>query len=84
MTDSDLQHPSTALCAGCGNPLGEPHTFCTNCDAHYCLDCGRRHFCTPTCRANGCIAGLCVRVMRNGELSREWGVPSDLVESAAQ
>jgi hypothetical protein len=68
-------HPVPQICASCGVTLGEPHGYCGNCDAHYCIPCSRAHFCTPTCQANGCFAGLCVRLIRNGELSKQWGVP---------
>lgn len=72
---------NAATCASCGGPLEEAHAYCGNCDAHYCLACGSQHFCSATCQANGCIAGLCVRMVRNGELSRQWGVPPELVVS---
>ena len=36
----------------------------------YCLPCGRLHFCTPACPANGCLAGLCVRLVEGGV---DWG-----------
>ncbi|CAA9566645.1 MAG: hypothetical protein AVDCRST_MAG59-3088, partial [uncultured Thermomicrobiales bacterium] len=39
--------------------------------------CGRRHFCRPTCPENGCIAGLCVREVRDGMLSEAWGLPDE-------
>lgn len=80
MIDRDRGNRLSQRCASCGNPLEEPHTYCGNCDARYCLACGSRHLCTPTCHANGCIAGLCVRVVRNGEVSRQWGVPPGLIE----
>jgi hypothetical protein len=80
MIENPLQQESS-LCAQCGATLGEPHAYCGNCDARFCLACGSRHFCTPACRANGCLAGLCVRLVRNGELSRQWGVPPELVQA---
>jgi hypothetical protein len=61
-------------CAVCGVPLPEPFGWCENCREAYCLDCGRQHFCLPTCQATGCMAGLCVRLVRDGELSATWGV----------
>jgi hypothetical protein len=45
----------------------------------FCLSCGRTHFCHASCRANGCIAGLCVRLVIDGSLAETWGVPSDEV-----
>mgnify|MGYP001248643027 CR=1 FL=1 len=71
-------------CADCGEPLGEPFAHCGNCQAEYCLGCGSRHFCMPSCRANGCIAGLCVRLVIDGELSPKWGVPPALLDRAGE
>lgn len=75
---SELETPGQ--CASCGEPLAKPFAHCGNCRADYCLACGSRHFCMPSCRANGCIAGLCVRLVINGELSPRWGVPPDLLD----
>jgi hypothetical protein len=82
VSENDRQSLDTALCATCGQALGEPHAYCGNCDARYCLTCGSRHFCTATCQANGCIAGLCVRLVRDGELSPRWGIPPELIAVA--
>ena len=71
---------ASPTCAACGQPLGEPVARCGNCRADYCLACGAQHFCMPSCRATGCIAGLCVRMVINGELSQKWGVPRELLE----
>jgi hypothetical protein len=81
MTDP-LEHAETNNCANCGGLLGEPHAFCGNCNERYCLACASTHFCTPTCHANGCFAGLCTRLIRNGGLSRQWGVPKELIAPA--
>jgi hypothetical protein len=77
------QRPATGYlaatdCAVCGDALPEPFGWCENCRAAYCLACARGHFCRPTCQAAGCLAGLCVRLISNGELSTTWGVPEDL------
>ena len=69
------QLPREPVCAGCGAALSEPYGWCSGCRAAYCFPCGRRHFCTPACPANGCIAGLCVRLVENGTLSASWGLP---------
>jgi hypothetical protein len=65
-------------CAVCGVVLPKPFGWCGNCREAYCLDCARQHFCLPTCQASGCFAGLCVRLVSNGELSATWGIPDDL------
>ena len=67
--------PESPLCADCGIALAEPFGWCAGCRAAYCLACGRRHFCTPSCPANGCHAGLCVRLVQGGVLSEAWGLP---------
>jgi len=72
--DRPLLMQSTA-CAVCGVELPEPFGWCGNCRAAYCLACARAHFCLPTCQAAGCLAGLCVRLVIDGELSTAWGVP---------
>ncbi len=66
--------PADPRCDSCDVPLQEPFGWCSNCAAAYCLDCGRRHFCQPSCRESGCLAGLCVRLVRDGRLSTEWGL----------
>lgn len=70
--------PSAASgCADCGVPLGEPFGWCGGCRAAFCFPCGRRHFCMPSCPANGCLAGLCVRAVRGGVVSATWGLPPE-------
>jgi hypothetical protein len=66
------EHPH---CADCGIELTEPYGWCGGCRKAYRLSCGRRHFCTPACPANGCRAGLCVRLVAGGVLSETWGLP---------
>jgi hypothetical protein len=66
-------------CAVCSVSLPEPFGWCENCRAAYCLACARQHFCLPTCQAAGCLAGLCVRLVRDGELSTSWGVGDTLL-----
>lgn len=65
---------TTRTCATCAKPIDEPYAHCGICQADYCLTCGSTHLCNATCLANGCIPGKCVRVMRDGHLSKEWGV----------
>ena len=67
--------PERPICADCQTELSEPYGWCGGCQKAYCLPCGRRHFCTPACPANGCHAGLCVRLVTGGLLSKIWGLP---------
>jgi hypothetical protein len=67
--------PPSPSCADCGAALRDPFGWCSSCRTAYCFPCGRRHFCTPECLANGCHAGLCVREVRGGILSAAWGLP---------
>ena len=60
--------PNQTDCAACGESIEQPYGYCSNCDACYCTACAAGHFCTPACAANGCFAGLCVRVVREGKL----------------
>ncbi|MDP9469127.1 MAG: hypothetical protein M3Q71_00450 [Chloroflexota bacterium] len=69
--------PAHPRCAGCGTALGVRFGWCGNCRAAYCFGCGRAHFCTPSCPAGGCHAGLCVRLATNGVLSETWGLPDE-------
>ena len=73
----DPTPPTAPDCAACGVALGEPYGWCGNCRAAYCLACGRAHFCTPGCPAQGCHVGLCVRLVRGGELAAVWGLPAE-------
>jgi hypothetical protein len=64
-----------AQCAICGQELHEPFGWCENCRATLCPTCGAEHFCMPTCRAAGCHAGLCVRLVRDGAVApNSWGM----------
>jgi hypothetical protein len=67
--------PDLPICAGCGAALAEPFAWCSNCAVAFCDACARRHYCLPTCQAAGCIAGLCVRKVSNGQLSNQWPKP---------
>lgn len=71
----DFTRPSSPVCAACAAPLAEPYGWCGGCRAAYCVPCGRAHFCTPQCPSKGCLAGLCVREVRDGKLSEIWGLP---------
>ena len=70
-----IQLPERPLCDDCGIELTEPYGWCGGCRKAYCLSCGRLHFCTSACQANGCHAGLCVRLVEGGVLSETWGLP---------
>lgn len=67
--------PAAPTCAVCGAALQEPFGWCSNCREAFCPACGEGHFCRESCRAAGCIAGLCVRVVDGGLLSSEWRRP---------
>jgi hypothetical protein len=69
--------PESPRCDDCDIALSEPYGWCANCRAAYCLPCGRLHFCTPSCLANGCMAGLCVRRVEDGALSETWGLQNE-------
>ena len=71
---SPIALPENLECATCGVALTEPLGWCSNCEKAYCLDCGRLHFCRPSCQASGCHAGLCVRVVRDGRIASTWGL----------
>ncbi|MDP9366404.1 MAG: hypothetical protein M3Q10_19635 [Chloroflexota bacterium] len=72
-----LALPPAPSCADCGASLTEPYGWCAGCRKAYCFPCGRRHYCTPQCPANGCFAGLCVRVVEGRRLSERWGLPEE-------
>lgn len=76
-TRVDAGIPDEVSCAACGAALAEPFGWCSNCRVALCLACGQAHFCTATCQRNGCIAGLCVRLVDGGRLSSAWGLPAD-------
>jgi hypothetical protein len=68
--------PSDARCTACDSPLSLAHfARCDVCrGARFCIDCARRHLCTARCRSNGCIAGLCVHVVRDGVTDPRYGI----------
>lgn len=68
---------STTHCAVCGSELAGQYGWCGGCAVALCLACGREHYCRPSCPANGCMKGLCVRLVSAGKLSDEWGLPAD-------
>lgn len=63
-------------CATCGEEL-DPGRF-ARCDvcagARYCIGCARTHLCTRRCETNGCVAGLCVRLVRDGVTDPRYGI----------
>jgi hypothetical protein len=73
---NDTELPTDPVCAGCGTALSEPYGYCSNCRAAFCFACERAHYCQPGCAAAGCLAGLCVRQVKEGVLSSTWGLPS--------
>jgi len=40
----------------------------------YCLTCARGHYCTTECPQRGCRSGLCVKVVRDGVMTADYGV----------
>lgn len=63
--------------ATCGHYPIDParHGMCEVCRGMLlCLDCARVHYCTGECPARGCIAGLCVREVRDGVVANSFGV----------
>ena len=69
--------PAEIVCAVCAAAVAEPYGWCAGCRKGFCFPCGRLHFCRPSCPDNGCIAGLCVREVRGGNLSQVWGLPAE-------
>jgi len=79
LSDARVRCPHDAPpthCAACHDSLAESHGWCGNCRVALCLACGRDHFCTAACPSRGCLAGLCVREVRDGVLSERWGLPA--------
>jgi hypothetical protein len=68
--------PSDDRCAACDAEL-DPRRY-ARCDvchgARYCVTCARAHLCTARCASNGCIAGLCVRLVSDGATDPRYGV----------
>lgn len=71
-----MRVPVSERCAACDSAL-DPGRY-ARCDvckgARYCIDCGRAHLCTPRCRSNGCIVGLCVHLVRDGVTDARYGI----------
>ena len=63
-------------CAKCDRPLAfSRYAICMVCtDVRLCLSCAQDHFCTNECPERGCRAGLCVKVVSDGVVAREFGV----------
>jgi len=63
-------------CAAC-DALLDPARY-ARCDvcrgAKYCISCAREHLCTARCATSGCIAGLCVHVVREGVADARFGL----------
>jgi hypothetical protein len=68
--------PAEGRCAGCNLSLDpERHARCDVCrGARFCIACARDHLCTSQCASNGCIAGLCVHVVRAGVVDPRYGI----------
>jgi hypothetical protein len=67
---------SEQRCAACAAAL-DPERFarCDVCEgARLCLGCATAHLCSERCRSNGCVAGLCVRMVRGGVTDARFGV----------
>jgi len=70
-------------CGACGGAL-DPARYarcvaCTDFDrpAAFCLACARRHLCTERCRTNGCVPGLCTKLVRDGVAAERFGVDAE-------
>ena len=63
-------------CAVCRVALDpERYARCDVCKgARFCIACARGHLCTARCASNGCIAGLCVHVVRAGVIDERYGI----------
>ena len=63
-------------CTGCDVELDSSrYARCDVCKgAKYCISCARAHLCTTRCATNGCIAGLCVHLVRDGVVDARYGV----------
>ena len=77
-TETTGTFSNQTTCATCGIAIEQPYGYCSNCDELYCLPCSATHYCTPACPANGCHAGLCVRVVRDGIIG-PWGIPQPVI-----
>ena len=63
-------------CDGCFGVLDlRLYARCDVCNGRrLCLRCASGHLCTPQCHERGCLPGLCVRVVRDGQVSDTYGV----------
>jgi hypothetical protein len=63
-------------CGACGAALDlGRYARCDVCKgARLCIDCARSHLCTARCASSGCIAGLCVHLVRDGVVDPRYGI----------
>jgi len=63
-------------CDACSAPLDlSLYARCDVCEgSRFCLSCARSHVCTAQCLERGCFPGRCVRVIRAGQVSEQYGV----------
>ena len=68
--------PAEDRCAACEAPLDlERYARCDVCNgAPFCISCAKGHLCTVRCTSNGCIAGLCVHLVRRGVADQRYGI----------
>ena len=68
--------PADDHCSSCDAQLDlERYARCDVCKgARFCLECARAHLCTARCASNGCIAGLCARLVRGGVVDPRYGI----------
>ena len=68
--------PAEERCAACDAALDrQRYARCDVCKgARFCIGCARGHLCTARCASNGCIAGLCVHVVRAGVVDPRYGI----------
>jgi len=73
---SESGEAAAARCSACGSTLDAArHARCDVCrGALFCIACAKAHLCTARCQTNGCIAGLCVHLVRDGVTDARYGV----------
>jgi len=62
--------------ATCGHAIDPGrHGICEVCGGMLlCVECARAHYCTSACGARGCVAGLCVKEVRDGLIADTFGL----------
>lgn len=60
----------------CGHAIDPArHAVCAVCGGlRLCIVCARAHYCTSECAERGCVAGLCVKEVRDGVIAERFGI----------